>query len=121
MNLGNGKAIGPLTGAEDMEAAVKALLDNGARAVIVAPFGDGTWITKPVEPGCSVLNINRDLLKHLNEYPHTDAWLAHLRDYCIGRITARQNAQASGKLIRPSHKVCWDMIDIPGPALKGGA
>jgi hypothetical protein len=61
----------------------------------------------------SLINLKRDLLHHLNDYPFSDAWLSQLRDYCDARLKARQEAKATGRVMYPSHEFKWEMIDVP--------
>lgn len=91
---------------------------RGARAVLV--FVDdhtGQVMSKPVAHDASVLSIESDLLKHLNEQPFSDEWLAILRDYCDSRIVARNRAKASGSIVTPSQSFDWDMTRLA--ALRG--
>ncbi len=89
-------------------------LPEGARALLVGIDDEtGQFRTRPIaERGESVLNIQRDLLKHLNEYPHTTEWLEVLRDYCDGRLKARAAAKACGSFITPKPLMDWDMTSI---------
>ena len=85
-------------------------IPSDARALLVAPADDGTYQVRAVAQGESLLNIRRDLLKHLNEYPHTDEWLTQLRDYCDGRLAARQAAHEQGRIVVPNWEARWELI-----------
>lgn len=88
-------------------------LPEGARALLVGIDDEtGQFRARPIADGDSVLNIKRDLLKHLNEYPHTTEWLEVLRDYCDGRLKARAEAKARGSFITPRPLMAWDMTSI---------
>ena len=87
---------------------------NGCRAVLVSQGNDGTYKSQPVEAADSVLNIKRDLLKHLNESPCSDEWLAQLRDYCDGRLAARSEARKGNGVIVPDWQAQWTMIGERG-------
>jgi len=89
----------------------KIAIPEDARAVLVSLNDDGTHDVRPVEHGHSVINLRRDLLLHLNEYPHSDEWLAQLRDYCDARLAAKQNAQKTGRVMVPRWNADWRMID----------
>ena len=86
------------------------VIPRGSRAVLVSE-GDqpGMFDVTPVERDKSVLNIERDLLKHLNEEPCSTEWLAMLRDYCDQRIAARGEARALGAFITPNPRFDWEM------------
>ncbi|OAK55019.1 hypothetical protein A3K87_04260 [Variovorax paradoxus] len=88
-------------------------LPDGARALLVSIDSETHQFTaQPIVMGDSVLNIKRDLLKHLNEYPHTTEWLEVLRDYCSARLGAEAKARASGRFVTPSTRMDWDMTSI---------
>ncbi|MNX96133.1 hypothetical protein D3C86_1284350 [compost metagenome] len=89
-------------------------LPAGARALLVSIDDEtGQLKTRPIaEQGESVLNIQRDLLKHLNECPHSTEWLEVLRDYCDARLSARKAACEGGSFITPSPRMDWDMTSI---------
>lgn len=71
------------------------------RATLVRVSKNGTEHYQPVAPDESVLNIERDLIKHLNEQPLTDEWLRQLRDYCDARLGTRAQARAAGSFVMP--------------------
>lgn len=96
------------------------VIPEGARAVLVALNNDGSYRTQPVKQSESVLNLQRDLLLHLNEYPHSDEWLTQLRDYCDARLVARQMAKTSNQVIVPNSQSQWVMVDRNLP-VNGGA
>ena len=88
-------------------------LPDGARALLVSIDDEtGYFSIRPVAVGESVLNIERDLFKHLNERPHTTEWLEVLRDYCVGRLMARAEAGTRGAFITPKPLMNWDMTSI---------
>lgn len=88
-------------------------LPEGARALLVGVDDEtGQLCARPIADGHSVLNIKRDLLKHLNECPHTTEWLEVLRDYCDGRLKARVDAKARGSFVTPKPLMDWDMTSI---------
>lgn len=71
------------------------------RRYLVSVHHDGATTRTPVEPDEDVLNIERDLHHHLNEFPYSDAWLEQLRDFCVSRLQARQAARACGGFAYP--------------------
>lgn len=71
------------------------------RASLVYVTDDGVVRRQDVGRNQSVLNIEHDLIKHLNEQPLSDAWLLQLRDYCNGRLGARAEARAAGRIVFP--------------------
>lgn len=87
-----------------------------ARCVLVFRDEAGQLASRPVEHGMSALNIERDLLIHLNEKPYNTEWLQVLRDYCDSRIEARRVARAGGAIATPSPAFDWDMTVIAGKA-----
>lgn len=88
-------------------------LPDGARALLVSIDSEtGQFTAHPLVMGESVLNIKRDLLKHLNEYPHTVEWMEVLRDYCDGRLSARKVARERGAFVTPNPRTEWDMHNI---------
>ncbi|MGJ7529193.1 hypothetical protein [Variovorax sp. GB1P17] len=88
-------------------------LPVGARALLVGIDSEtGQLTARSLVTGESVLNIERDLLKHLNEYAHATAWLEVLRDYCSARPVAEARARAAGRFITPSPRMDWDMTSI---------
>jgi hypothetical protein len=94
-------------------------IPHSARCMLVYRDDAGMLVSAPVEHGKSVLNIERDLLIHLNEKPYSTEWLQVLRDYCDSRIEARKAARAGGAIVTPSPSFNWDMTVIAGKA--GGA
>jgi hypothetical protein len=88
-------------------------LPDCARALIVSIDSETHQFTaRALVMGESVLNIRRDLLKHLNEYPHSTEWLEVLRDYCTARLEAEAKARAAGRFVTPSTRMDWDMTSI---------
>lgn len=77
------------------------VVPEGARALLVAPIEGGMFRVQAVEFGDSVLNIERDLFLHLNEYPHSTEFLTELRDYCAARLEARVQARQTGCVTLP--------------------
>jgi hypothetical protein len=77
------------------------VVPKGARALLVVPIGGSMFRVQTVERGDSVLNIERDLFCHLNEYPHSAEFLTELRDYCAARLEARTQARQTGCVTLP--------------------
>jgi hypothetical protein len=77
------------------------ILHPQERAVLVSRNDDGSERRQIVGQRDSVLDIKSDLIKHLNEQPVSDEWLADLRDYCDGRLKARSEARATRTIIFP--------------------
>lgn len=71
------------------------------RALLIATNDDGSERRQAVGQRDSVLNIETDLIKHLNEQPFSDEWLLQLRDYCNARLGARAQARAAGRVVFP--------------------
>lgn len=65
-------------------------LPRGVRAYLVT-MGDsaGQRRLTPVGDDCSVLNIERELISHLNGSPYSDAFLRLIKDYCGERLDER--------------------------------
>lgn len=82
----------------------------GARAVLVTPDGNGGFTQQPVSHGESVLNLKKDLLSHLTDFPHSDAWLEELRDYAEARLEARAAARGTNGLAIQRGKRAWQVI-----------
>lgn len=73
---------------------------------------DGSIRKKVVAHDCSVLNIERDLRDHMNEYPYSDDWLAQVRDYINQRLDARRDARKFGAISVPVRGgVKWE-VDV---------
>lgn len=85
----------------------------GARAVLVTDAGDGQFQLHPVEIGKSLLNVRTELLDHLNAYPHTDAWLEDLRDYCTSRLAARTEARSTNGMVIARRHGRWEIAHAP--------
>lgn len=93
----------------------------GVRAMLVHRDDDtGKLVAVPVANEASVLDIKRDLLKHLNEAPHTTEWLTTLRDYCDARLQARQSTQETGSVMTPSPRFDWDITRIGSKGVHHG-
>lgn len=83
-------------------AIMTALTAPGApRALLVSVNRRGQLKLDAIEQGQSVLNIETELMDHLNSRPHSDAYLIALRDYCDGRLAARKEASATGGVSIP--------------------
>lgn len=83
---------------------------NAPRVLLVHLGADGQLKHEPVNQGLSLVNINEDLIDHLNSYPHSDEWLISLRDYCDGRLAARQQSRASGGISLPMTDGGWNVV-----------
>lgn len=81
---------------------VEAFFANGARAVLLSQNENGEIRADAVDKDYDVLNIERDLLAHMMDYPFSDAWLFSIRDAIDQRLACRQAAKASGSLAVPS-------------------
>ncbi|MDP9908245.1 hypothetical protein J2W27_000338 [Variovorax boronicumulans] len=107
--------VNATTSTRSQEAAAPAVITGitipeGARAMLVTVNDQtGALVAQPVMYGDSVLNIGRDLLKHLNEKPISSEWLEELCGYCEQRLQARAHAQAVGGFITPSPRYNWEM------------
>lgn len=71
-------------------------LPDGARAFLVSPNDDGQFDFRPVEMGASVVNLRRDLIRHLNDAPASTDFLQELRDYCDARMGGRRDGKGEG-------------------------
>lgn len=92
----------------DFMAALTA--PNAPRALFVSLDRDGQLGLVPVSQGQSLVNITDDLIDHLNNYPHSDEWLTALRDYCDGRLSARQQCRTSGGVSLPTKDGTWNVV-----------
>ena|SRR5271165_4096366 len=82
-----------------------------SRAVLVWQNDDGSIGRKDVPQDCAVLNIERDLRSHLNDFPYSDAWLLQLRDYIDQRLSARNDARRCGSIAVPvSGGALWSVL-----------
>ncbi len=89
-------------------------IPEGARAILVFRNDDGSTRQKVVSDNCSALNIEADLLSHLDHQPYSDAWLTELRDYVDQRLSARKEAAASGRIAIPSvSSATWTTMGKP--------
>ena len=79
-----------------------AVIPQDARALLVWRNDDGSNGSKLVCHGASVLNIERDLRSHMNDYPYPDDWLIQLRDYIDQRLAARREARTAGGFSVPT-------------------
>lgn len=73
------------------------------RAMLVSlDLDDGKTVRyQPVMHQHSVLDIKTELISHLSDYPHTDAWLLELRNHIDARLAARASARNSGGVSVP--------------------
>ncbi|QOF76079.1 hypothetical protein [Variovorax sp. 38R] len=101
---------GEAEASSSLETRVAQVLSGpGHRAAMVVRRGGGGFTIRPIEHGKSIVNIQRDLLVHLNEIPFEDGWLMALRDYCDGRLKARAEARSVRGFITPKPAACWDL------------
>ena len=96
--LENTQAASSITSQEDRILTMLSTPDT--RAVLVSKDDDQFKLTA-IAYGESVLDIPKDLLSHMDDYPHSNAFLETLRDYCIGRLAARKDAKAMGGISIP--------------------
>jgi hypothetical protein len=96
--LENTEAASSITSQEDR--ILTMLSTPGTRAVLVS-MDDGQFKMTAIAYGESVLNIPKDLLSHLDDYPHSNEFLEVLSNHCIGRLAARQDAKAMGGISIP--------------------
>ena len=90
-------------------------IPDDARGLLITRSyeNDGTYRVTALASPESVLNIKRDLLKHLNEMLILpDEWLMQLRDYCDNRLAARQVAREKGCVLIPNWQAQWEMVDL---------
>ena len=89
--------------ASEVQGAILAALaaPGAPRALLVSVNRRGQLTLDAIEQGQSVMNIETELMDHLNSRPHSDAWLIALRDYCDGRLAARKEASATGGISIP--------------------
>ncbi|WP_368646845.1 hypothetical protein [Castellaniella ginsengisoli] len=76
---------------------------HGAQNLLVRRFGN-EYLEVPIWHGMSALNLERDLRKHLNEYPFTEEWLVDLRDFVDAKLRAMRTARKSGGFAIPLPK-----------------
>lgn len=109
-------------GTQDAGAGIMAALTepSAPRAVLVSLNRDDQLELVPVGNEQSLVNIEHELIDHLNNYPHSDEWLIGLRDYCDGRLAARRKASATGGLSLPMKDGDWDVVQ-PLPMAQGRA
>lgn len=85
-----------------IESQIQALLQSGARAVLVAPNHGGQGLcTQAIVQGQSVVNLSTELKDHLDSYPFTTEWLTDLRDYLDQRLATRSDAARTGGVAMP--------------------
>lgn len=92
----------PVVTKDQLIGAIESdLSDPAVRAVLVSHADHDSFALEPVEYGDSVLNISRDLISHLNEYPHPDNWLLGIKQSIETRLISRENARISHGLSCP--------------------
>lgn len=92
---------------DDLSASIIDGLTGSTRALLVSREECGRFRIDPVFYGESVLNIGRDLVSHLNEFPHPDAWLQELQTSICMRIARRQQSAIDGGLSIPRNS-SWE-------------
>lgn len=63
----------------DIPSLIEVGLTGSTRVLLVSREEGGRFRIDSVLYGESVLNIGRDLVSHINEFPHSDAWLHNLK------------------------------------------
>jgi hypothetical protein len=92
--MNSNSSIHSLEQAPSTPAITGIAIAEGARAMLVyhpiinLDGDEGPLLAKPVAHDQSVLNIERDLCKHLDTMQVTTEWLRMLRDYCDRKLTA---------------------------------
>lgn len=102
--------------------AVNYAFPDDARAVLLSRRSDGSISSEVVDASSDVLNIERDLCKHMMEYPHTDEWLRQVRDAIDLQLASRREARSTGRLSVPTKDgMGWQLLEIhpAGAAEKG--
>lgn len=93
---------------------------ESARVMQVWINDDGSVGSKPVAHDQAILNLERDLIKHLSCRPFTDEWLAELHSYIGARIEARRAAAQQGTFAIPMDRT-WSVSTWTGPSsVEGG-
>lgn len=105
--MNNTSSISFQEAAASMSDALKA--PNAPRALLVSLDRKGGFALQPVVSGQSVLNLQTDLVDHLNSFPVTDAWLSEMLDYFGGRIAARAEAKRTGGFCLPRSPGNWEI------------
>lgn len=82
---------------------VTVTFPHDAQNLLVRRYGS-EYLEVPLFQGMSALNLEKDLLKHLDEYPFTDEWLVELRDFVTAKLEARAMARKSGGFVVPIPK-----------------
>lgn len=91
-----------------------------ARVMQVWINDDGSVGSKPVAQDQAILNLERDLIKHLSGRPFTDEWLGELYSYIGARIDARRAAAQHGTFAIPIDRT-WSVSTWAGPeSVEGG-
>lgn len=93
------------------QAEILAVLATPKTRAVLVTERNGQLNITPVVYGESVLNIEKDLQDHLDDYPYPNEFLETLRDYCSGRLAARAEARATGGISIP-RKGGWDIAHI---------
>ena len=83
---------------------------NAPRAVLVTIDRNGQLSHVPVSNEQAVVDIKRELISHLDNYPHSDEWLTGLRDYCDARLTARREVGEIGGISLPTGDGSWGVV-----------
>ena len=73
-------------------------LPDGTRCYLVTKDVGEARRVLPVKDGASVLNLQSDLLKHLNDRPLDPDWLLALRAYCEDRLKIRRSSELDSSL-----------------------
>lgn len=82
------------------------------RAILTSLDASGQLQHSPVEYGQSLIRLETELIDHLNAKPYDDQFLADLRDYCAGRLAARDAARATGGFVIPRSPGHWEIAHI---------
>lgn len=107
------EGIGMNTTRQMLKAAIPGFsVPAGARAVLVADEGDGTFSMWPVHQGESVLDIKTGLLDHLSSSPQSDEFLRELHDYCASRLAAREEARRTGGVVIARKHGLWEIAHV---------
>lgn len=101
-----------------MNKQITVAFPDDAQNLLVRRYGD-EYLEVPLKHGMSALNIEKELHKHLNEYPFSDEWLAELRDFVEAKLEARKRAKEKGGFAIPTPKGRGFAVVTDFPLIRG--
>lgn len=92
------------------DLAATGQLPGSARGIAILKDVDGVIYERVIASDEVILNLERQLIDHLNESACSDAFLQRLSDYCNKRLEARKAALTSGRASILGPDANWHLI-----------